>query len=127
MSRSPLKGERLIRSKSYLRFRSDGPRDLAAAQAAGARINVLRGTVDDGLDALDVGLPHTVGTTMRVAHLDTEGNALVTELTLRHAYCTSLWISLPIGQPTYNSRIFQGLQGFFSGFRSFLFGVKIVK
>ena len=88
----PSDGERLIRSKSRFGLPSDGPRDLTAAQAAGARINVLRGTVDDGLDALDVGLPHAVGTTMRVAHLDTEGNALVTELTLRHAYCTSLWI-----------------------------------
>ena len=95
MSRSPETGSGSFEASLY-RLPSDGPRDLTAAQAASARINVLRGTVDDGLDALDVGLPHAVGTTMRVAHLDTEGNALVTELTLRHAYCTSLWIGLPV-------------------------------
>ena len=68
---------------------SDGPSDLAAAEAAGAHVNVLRGTVDDGLNALDVGLPHTVGATVGVAHLDTESNALFAELTLCHSCCTS--------------------------------------
>ena len=63
--------------------------DLAAAEAAGAHINVLRGTVDDGLDALNVGLPHTVGATVGVAHLDTESNALFAEFALCHSCCTS--------------------------------------
>ena len=58
--------------------------NLAAAQAAGAHVDVLGRAVDDGLDALHVGLPGTVGTSVRVADLDTEGNALVAEFALRH-------------------------------------------
>ena len=46
---------------------------------------MLRGTVNDGLNALDIGLPHTVGTAVRMAHLNTEGDTLVAELTLSHA------------------------------------------
>ena len=63
---------------------SDGPSDLAAAEAAGAHVNVLRGTVDDGLNALDVGLPHTIGTSVGVGNSDTESHALVAKLTLSH-------------------------------------------
>ena len=58
--------------------------NLAAAQAAGADVDVLRSAVDDGLDALHVRLPGTVGASVGVADLDAEGNTLVTELTLCH-------------------------------------------
>ena len=63
---------------------SDGPRDLTAAEAAGARINVLRGTVDDGLDALHIGLPSTVGASVGMGNLNTKGYALVAKLTFCH-------------------------------------------
>ena len=42
------------------------------------------GTVNDSLDALDVGLPGTIGATVRVRHSDTESNALIAELALCH-------------------------------------------
>ena len=42
------------------------------------------GTVDDRLNTLHIGLPGTIGTPMRVRHLDTKGNALVAELALSH-------------------------------------------
>ena len=58
--------------------------DLSAAQAAGAGVDVLRAAVHDGLDALYVGLPGAVGASVRVAHLNTEGNTLVAKLTLCH-------------------------------------------
>ena len=68
---------------------SDGPRDLAAAEAAGARINVLRGTVDDGLDALHIGLPSAVGAAVGMADLDAESDILLAVFTLCHTCCTS--------------------------------------
>ena len=58
--------------------------DLAAAEAAGADVDVLRSPVDDGLDALHVRLPGTVGAPVGVADLNAEGHALVTELALCH-------------------------------------------
>lgn len=45
---------------------------------------MARGTVDDRLHTLHVGLPCTVGTPMRVGDLDAKGNALVAELALSH-------------------------------------------
>ena len=41
-------------------------------------------TVDDRLDALDVGLPCAVGASVGVRDLDAKGNTLVTELTFSH-------------------------------------------
>ena len=45
---------------------------------------MARGTIDDRLDSLDIGLPRAVGPSVGVGHLDPEGNTLVTELTLCH-------------------------------------------
>lgn len=63
---------------------SNRARDLAAAQTTGAYVDVLRGTVEDHLYALHIRLPHTVGTSVRVAHLNAERNALVTKLAFCH-------------------------------------------
>ena len=41
-------------------------------------------TIDDSLHALDVGLPGTIGTTVRVGNSDTERNTLVAKLALCH-------------------------------------------
>ena len=72
-----------------IKKKSDGPSDLAAAEAAGAHINVLRGTVDDGLDALHIGLPHAVRASVGMADLDAESDILIAEFTLCHTCCTS--------------------------------------
>ena len=58
--------------------------DLAAAQAASASINVLGTSVHDRLDALHIGLPSTVGTSVGVGYLNAKGNALVAKLTFCH-------------------------------------------
>ena len=71
---------------------SDGPSDLAAAEAAGAHVNVLRRTVDDGLDALHIGLPHAVAAPVGMADLDAESDTLVAEFTLCHTCCTSSFV-----------------------------------
>ena len=46
---------------------------------------MARSTVDNGLDPLHIGLPGTIGTSVGVGNLDTEGNALATIITLRHS------------------------------------------
>jgi hypothetical protein len=59
--------------------------DLSAAQAASANVNMLGRSVYDGLDALHVRLPSTVGASMRVADLNAESHILFTELALCHS------------------------------------------
>ena len=59
--------------------------NLAAAEAAGADVDVLGGTVNNRLYALHIGLPCAVGTSVGVADLNPEGNALIAELALCHA------------------------------------------
>ena len=45
---------------------------------------MARSTVDNSLDPLDIGLPSTVGTSVGVGNLDTEGHALAAKITLSH-------------------------------------------
>ena len=59
--------------------------DLSAAQATGADVNMLGRSVYDGLDALHIRLPSTVGASMRVADLNAESHILFTELALCHS------------------------------------------
>ena len=42
------------------------------------------GTIDNCLNTLHIGLPGTIGTTMRVGDLNAESNALIAELALCH-------------------------------------------
>ena len=58
--------------------------DLAAAQAASANVDMLGRAVHDGLDALHIGLPGTVGSSVGVGDLNAEGNALIAEFALCH-------------------------------------------
>ena len=53
---------------------------LAGAEASGANIDVAGRTLDDCLDTLNIGLPCTIGTTVRVRNLNTERNALAADL-----------------------------------------------
>ena len=63
---------------------SHGAGDLAAAEAAGAGVDVLRASVHDGLDALNVGLPGAVGAPVGMADLDAESHILAAEFALCH-------------------------------------------
>ena len=65
--------------------KSDGAGNLAGTQAASAHVDVLGGTIDDRLDATDVGLPGAVGTSVRVGDLNTEGHALAADITFSHS------------------------------------------
>ena len=65
--------------------KSDSPLDLVGTEASGTSVHMARSTVDNSLNALDVGLPGSVGTSVGVGHLNTEGHALATIITLRHS------------------------------------------
>ena len=73
---------------------SHGAGDLAAAEAAGAGVDVLRATVNYRLDALDIGLPGAVGAPVGVADLDAEGHILAAKFTLCHLCSTSVLVRL---------------------------------
>ena len=64
--------------------RSDGPLNLVRTEASGTGVHMARSSVDNGLDALHIGLPGTIGAPMRVRNLDTESHALVAKLALCH-------------------------------------------
>ena len=58
--------------------------DLIGTEASGTSVHMAGSTVNDSLDALDVGLPCTVGTSVGVRDLNAEGHALTTKITLSH-------------------------------------------
>ena len=58
--------------------------NLTGTQTAGTNINMAGRTVYDRLNALDIGLPGTIGTTVRVGNSDTERDTLVAKLALCH-------------------------------------------
>ena len=62
----------------------DSPGHFAGTEATGAYVDVLGGTVDDRLDTADVGLPATVGPSVRVRHTDAEGNTLTAVIAFCH-------------------------------------------
>ena len=89
--------------------------DLTRTEASGAHINVLGRAVDDRLDALHIGLPGTVGTAVRVGHLDAEDNALVAKFTFGHSLIpprSSGYAYKSIER--YDSRCLRKMQAFFS-------------
>ena len=69
----------------YQLLGSDSPLNLVRTEASGTSIHMAGITVNDGLDPLHIGLPGSVGTSVGVGNLDTEGNALTTIITLRHS------------------------------------------
>ena len=62
----------------------DGPLNLVGTEASGTSVHMARSTIDNRLNALDIGLPGTIGTSVGVGDLDTESHALATVITLRH-------------------------------------------
>ena len=64
--------------------RSDGALNLVGTQASCTDINMARSSVNDRLHALDVGLPCTVCTSVRMGDLNTERNTLAADIALCH-------------------------------------------
>ena len=65
--------------------KSDSTLDLIGAEASGTSVHMAGSSVNDSLNALDVGLPCTIGTSVGVGNLNTKGNTLTTKITLRHS------------------------------------------
>ena len=64
---------------------SDGPLNLVGTEASGTGVHMARSPVDNSLNPLHIGLPGTVGTSVGVGNLNTEGHTLATKITLRHS------------------------------------------
>ena len=86
----------------FARGKSDGPLNLVGTEASGTSVHMAGSSIHDSLDALDVGLPGTVGTSVGVRDLDTKGYALTTKITLSH------FIAPPIRMFTQQTTPFTG-------------------
>ena len=71
--------------RNYMPGKSDGALNLVGAEASGTSVHMAGSSVNDSLNALDVGLPCTIGTSVGVRDLNTEGYALTTKITLSHS------------------------------------------
>ena len=63
---------------------SDRTGDLAGAQTPCTDVYMARSTVDNCLNALHIGLPSLVGTSVRMGNFNTKGHALAAKITLSH-------------------------------------------
>ena len=103
---------------------SDGALDLVGAEASGTSVHMAGSSVHDSLNALDVGLPCTIGTSVGVGDLDTEGYALATKITFRHLLHLPSGCLLnklrPLQALDYDTRLFPKMQALFSKFFDFL-------
>ena len=84
---------------------------------------MARGTVDNRLDALHIGLPGTVGASVGVGNLNAEGNALTTKITLSHSLhlLSSMVITnyCLLQALRYDTRVRRKMQVFFLVFFTF--------
>lgn len=69
---------------------SDRTGHLSRPKAAGTDMDVLRRTVYDRLDALDIGFEGSVGTPVRMGYLNTERNIFSAVIT----FCHNLYLLL---------------------------------
>ena len=104
--------------------KSDCALDLIGAEASGTSVHMAGSSVNDSLNALDVGLPCTIGTSVGVGDLDTEGYALATKITFRHLLHLPSGCLLnklrPLQALDYDTRLFPKMQALFSKFFDFL-------
>ena len=57
---------------------------FTGTQAPGTNIYMARRAVDDCLNTLNIGLPGTIGTPVRMGNLNAKGHALVAKFALSH-------------------------------------------
>ena len=57
---------------------------FTGTQAPGTNIYMAGRAIDDRLNTLDIGLPGTIGTPVRVGNLNAKGHALVAKFALSH-------------------------------------------
>ena len=83
-NRHKIKNAAFSSSVFYSHGKSDGALNLVGAEASGTSVHMAGSSVNDSLNALDVGLPCTIGTSVGVGNLNTEGHALAAKITLSH-------------------------------------------
>lgn len=80
-------------SCTVVEYQLDCTSNLAGTEAPRANIDMARSASNDSLNATNVRLPSTIGSSVRMGNLDTEGYALAANFTLCHLSCTSLSLS----------------------------------
>ena len=65
---------------------SDSARHLVGAYTARAYVDMAGSAINDSLYPLDIGLPHPVGSSVRVRYLYSKGNALSADIAFRHEF-----------------------------------------
>ena len=65
-----------LKSRFFFTVKLDSSGDLAASKATRANINVFYSAVEISLNSSDVRLPASVGFSVGVGNITTEGNAL---------------------------------------------------
>ena len=100
-------------SFAQIKLRSDCSGDFTGTQAAGAGVNVTRGTVHNCLYAHDIRFPSSVRSSMGVRNLDTEGYALTAEIAFCHLSAPPLIIRKLTENSNILSEVFRDCKGFF--------------
>ena len=85
------KNARLLTGVHHCNTQSNRAGNLAGAQAARAGVDPFRRAVYDCFYFFDIGLPGSVGTSVRVRNLDAERDAFAAEFTFRHFKGTYLF------------------------------------
>lgn len=83
--------KRSCNSFAFCLFALYRARYLAGTQATGAGVDVLGSPIHNRFDTFHVGLKGSVGTSVRVRHLNSELNALTADF----AFCHSLHLLFP--------------------------------
>lgn len=63
---------------------SDGTLNLVGTETSCTDVYMARSTIDNRLDTLDIGFPHSVCTSVGVRDLNAKGNALAANIALSH-------------------------------------------
>ena len=71
-------------TERYIAHRRSGALNFTGTEASGADVDVGGSAIHDRLDALHVGLPRPIGTTMGVGNLNTKGHALTAKVAFSH-------------------------------------------
>jgi len=72
----------MVRAFCYATLNRAG--NFTGAQTAGTNIDMAGRTIDNCLNALHIGLPGTIGTSVGVGDLNTESHTLIAKLALCH-------------------------------------------
>lgn len=67
-----------------MHLKLDRTLNLVGTETSCTDVYMARSTIDNCLHTLYVGLPHSVGTPVRVRNLNTKGNALAANIALSH-------------------------------------------